>query len=68
MPTIINNPPPQNSDGGGTGFLMGILVLVAVLIVLGAVGLPVLRSYTTRSTSPQINVPGQIDVNLKQQK
>lgn len=52
-----------NTDSAsGTGFVVGVIILAIVAFLLFYYGLPILRS----STTPQINVPGQIDVNLNQ--
>lgn len=61
MATIVNNPPSNNS-GGPMGMIIGIIVLI-VLVYLGYVyGLPAIRQMGT----PQINVPSEINVNVKQ--
>lgn len=65
MATIVNNPPSQ-SGGNGMGFLLGIIVLIVFVIALIWFGLPMINR-ATQSQSPQINVPDQIDVNVKQQ-
>lgn len=64
MTTIVNNPPSDNSGGPIT--LIVVLVVLAILGYLGIVyGLPALRGVQLGG-SPQINVPSQIDVNVKQ--
>ena len=61
MATIVNNPAPDNSGGP-----MGMIIVVIVLLVLGYLGyvygLPAVRQMGT----PQINVPSEINVNVKQ--
>jgi len=61
MATIVNNPAPDNSGGP-----MGMIIVVIVLLVLGYLGyvygLPAVRQMGT----PQINVPSDINVNVKQ--
>lgn len=63
MTTIVNNPPSNDSGG-----LMGVVVLIVVLVVLGYLGyvygLPALQQM--QSGGVQINVPKNIDVNVKQ--
>lgn len=63
MATVINNPPSNDNSGGP----MGMIIVLVVLLVLGYLayvyGLPVLRG---ANQAPQINVPSQIDVNVKQ--
>ncbi|MFA6602585.1 MAG: hypothetical protein WCT01_02155 [Candidatus Shapirobacteria bacterium] len=64
MTTIVNNPPPvpQNTNNG-----LGPVVALISILLLGALfyiyGLPALRRANFGST-PQINVPNQIDVNI----
>jgi len=64
--TIINNPPASNNSSGPVGMII-VLVVLVVLGYFGFVyGLPAL-SHMQLGT-PQINVPSQIDVNVKQTK
>ncbi len=62
MATIVNNPPSDNSGGP-----LGMILVLVVVLVLGYLvfiyGLPALRQV---QTGTQINVPSQIDVNIKQ--
>ena len=63
MATIVNNPPADNS--GGPIMIIIVLIVLLVLGYLGFVyGLPALRQITSGGT--QINIPNQIDVNVKQ--
>lgn len=63
MATIVNNPPADNS--GGPMMMIVVLIVLLVLGYLGYVyGLPAIRQMTSGGT--QINVPSQIDVNVKQ--
>lgn len=67
MATIINNPPAQN-DSGGPITLIIVIIVLAVLAYLGYVyGLPAIRQMQTGGVTPQINVPGNINVNVKTQ-
>lgn len=66
MATIVNTPPAQERDSG-MGFLLGVILLLAVFFLFFVYGLPILRN-SVGSSVPSINVPGQIDVNVKQQK
>ncbi len=54
----------KEGEGSGMGFFLGAVMLVVVLIFLFYFDLPYLSS---ASSSPQINVPGKIDVNVNQQ-
>ena len=65
MTTIVNTPASSGSDNSGNG---GLVIGIFVLIVLGFLffyyGLPAVKRMG--SGQPQINVPNQIDVNVKQ--
>lgn len=68
MATIVNtSPAPATSDTGsnGIGFLVGAMLLVLLVMAVLFYGLPYLRTSMT-STTPQVNVPGKIDVNVNQ--
>lgn len=70
MTTVVNNPAP-NSDGGGAGFLVGIIVLIGFVVVLLYFGLPALRRMGNgylNPTAPQINIPDKVDINVNQTK
>ena len=62
MTTIVNSPAPvitSPSDEGGSGFLIGILVLVGFLAVALYFGIPAIKNLgplQVNVPSPQINV------------
>jgi hypothetical protein len=61
MATIINNPPPTSEErSNGTGFLIGIVLLIVFLILFFNYALPALRG----AGSTNVNVPEQVDVNV----
>ncbi len=64
MATIVNNPPPQNNSGGPMGMIIVLIVLVVLALLFFVYGLPAFQ----QMQGPQINVPSQIDVNIKQSK
>jgi TRAP-type mannitol/chloroaromatic compound transport system permease small subunit len=65
--TVINNAPaPTESSNSGMGFLLGIILLIVFVFLLIYYGLPAIQN--SFSGGPQINVPGKVDVNVKQQK
>ena len=68
MATIINNPPASNDSGGGMGMIIGLAVVIILVILFFVYGLPALKQMQTGNVTPQINVPNQIDVNVKQTK
>lgn len=65
MTTIVNNPAPQTNDsGGGMGMIIGLVVVVVLVILFFLYGLPLIQQM--QFGGPQINVPSEIDVNIKQ--
>ncbi len=65
MATVVNTPSSQTESG--MGFFLGALLLIIFVVLFFVYGLPYLSS-AVRGGTPQINVPGQIDVNVKQTK
>lgn len=63
MATIVNTPTTSRDEGSGMAVAIGLILLAIVLFLLFVYGLPLINE--SRSI-PQINVPGQIDVNLNQ--
>lgn len=61
MTTVVNNPAPSG-DSGGTGMLIGVVLLIVFVVLLLYFGLPVIRRATQ---APQINVPEKIDINVQ---
>lgn len=64
MTTIVNNPPSSNDSGGGMGMIIGLLLLIALGFLFFIYGLPAIKQM--QLGSPQINIPSQIDINVKQ--
>jgi hypothetical protein len=62
MTTIVNSPAPE-SNGGSSGLIIGIFVLVVLGLLFYYFGIPAIRRMG--SIQPQINIPSQIDVNVK---
>ncbi len=67
MATIVNTTPASTTNNGsnGLGFLIGVMVVVLLVMAVLFYGLPYLRN-TVSSTTPQVNLPGKIDVNVNQ--
>lgn len=65
MTTIVNNPPPSENSGGPLGMIIGLIMVVVVGYLFVVYGLPALRQ--VQVGTPQINVPSEIDVNIKQE-
>lgn len=63
MSTVVNTP-ASGSDNSGMGFLLGAILLIAVVFLFFYFGLPMLRGAAQAPQAPQIQVPGQIDVNV----
>ncbi len=68
MATVVNNPPANSEASGGSGFLIGIILLIVLAILFIFYGLPLLNNSVGGSQAPQVNVPGKIDVNVNQPK
>ena len=58
----------EGSSDSGMGFLMGMILLMLFIFLMFYYGLPVLRNSFSAPQAPQINVPGKVDVNVKQAK
>jgi len=66
MTTIVNNPPPQNESGGNMGMIIGLVLVIVIGYLFFVYGLPAIQHM--QLGSPQINIPGKIDVNVNQTK
>lgn len=63
MATIVNT--PRSETDSGMGFFLGVLLLVIFIVLFFIYGIPYL-SNVVQQGNPQINVPSQLDVNVKQ--
>ncbi|HEX7017894.1 MAG TPA: hypothetical protein VF209_03245 [Patescibacteria group bacterium] len=64
MATVVNTTPAGiERESYGISWVIGLLLLLLVVFVLFAYGLPALRSATT---SPAVTVPERVDVNVNQ--
>lgn len=73
MATTIVNPPANNdssnSSGNGMGMILGIILLLVVVVILVVYLFPmVVGSFNSNATSPEINVPKDINVNIDSKK
>jgi hypothetical protein len=60
MATIVNNPDTGRSDSG-SGFLLGVILLIIFAVLFFVYGLP----YITNSMSgPTVQIPDKVDVNV----
>ncbi|MBI2414643.1 hypothetical protein HYV31_02255 [candidate division WWE3 bacterium] len=81
MTTVVNNP-VQNptpvavvADNSGSGFMIGVVILVLFLLAVLYFGLPIIREMgpvqvnvpapQITMPAPQIELPNSIDVNVK---
>lgn len=65
MATIVNTPAAEHSDSG-SGFMIGVILLIAFLALFFFYGLPYIGN-SMRSSSGggyDFNVPSKIDVNV----
>jgi len=68
MTTIVNTPAPAESTGG-SGFLIGAILLIGFVGVLLYFGIPAIKRMgpvELNIPAPQVVVPGEIDVNVTQ--
>lgn len=65
MTTIVNNPPPSENSGGPASMIIGLVIVVVLGYLFIIYGVPAIRQ--VQLGSPQINVPSEIDVNIKQE-
>ena len=68
MTTVVNNPAPQ-TDTNGSGFLIGIIILVGFVVVLLYYGIPAIKNMgplQLNLPATKIVVPNKIDVNVEQ--
>jgi len=67
MATVINNPAPATTTTEGTnsgmGFVLGIILLIVVIALIVIYGIPYI-GHSIGSSSPTVNVPGKVDVNV----
>lgn len=57
MATVVHEHTRENN---GSGALIGLILLLVLAVLFILYGLPAIQSAST----PQINVPGQVDVNV----
>jgi len=60
MAVVVNNPQPVESNNG-SGFLIGVILLIVLAVIFLYFGLPYLRGGI--SSGPQVNVPSNINVH-----
>jgi hypothetical protein len=71
MTTIVNSPSQPTEGSNGIGFLIGIVILVAVGAMLFYYGIPAINRMKPIEVSvqaPQIVVPDSVNVNVVQPK
>lgn len=62
MTTIVNTPASTTDSNDSTGMIIGFILLMVLLFVFFVYGLPMMR----QSSTPQVNVPDKVDVNINQ--
>lgn len=66
MTTVINSPAPSSDNN--TGLIIGIFALIIFGFIFVYYGIPALRTIGTPQINvpaPVINLPNQVDVNVK---
>lgn len=71
MATVVNTTNPASSDNGGSGFLIGIIILVLALIAIIYIGIPAFNRVRSNPVpvnvqAPNIVIPDKIDVQVNQ--
>jgi len=64
MTTVVNNPTPTQ-DSGGSGFLLGAIILVIFVAVLLYFGIPAIKNMgpvQVNTPAPQVVVPSNVNV------
>lgn len=64
MTTIVNTPPAPTQSGNNIGMIVGLVSLTVIAYLFFVYGFPAIK----KMSSPQINIPSQIDVNINQSK
>lgn len=70
MATVINNPTPVTAGerDSSAGTFLGIVLLLILAVLFFVYALPYVGNVVSQSTTPQVNVPGQVDVNVHNTK
>lgn len=71
MTTVVNNPTPVVVEKEGSGFLIGVIILVGFIAVLLYFGIPVIKQMgpiKVNIPAPQVVIPDKINVNVNQGK
>ena len=71
MTTIVNNPAPSQESSGGSGFLIGVVLLIVFAAVFLYFGIPAIKRMgpiQVNVPAPQVVVPDSVDVNVNQTK
>ncbi len=62
MATIVNNPPSERR-GNGSGFLIGVILLIIFTVLFFYYGLPALQN-VGNSGGTEVTIPDEVDVNV----
>ncbi len=60
--TIVHDHTSSGTDSGSGIILAAVILLILAFLVI--FGIPVMRGIGNSTQAPQINVPGQVDVNV----
>ncbi len=66
MTTIINTPPTNSDNSGGSygGLIVGIVISAILVFIFVVYGLPAMRGNNKDSGITTVTVPDKIDVNV----
>lgn len=63
MAIIVNTPTQTRDEGSGIGMAVALILFAILVLLLFVYGLPFIRQSIG---TPQITIPGKIDINLNQ--
>jgi LPXTG-motif cell wall-anchored protein len=66
--TVVNSTPATGSSDNGTGFLLGVILLIAFVVLVLYFGLPYIQRGIGTGAGTQVNVPDHMNVNVKSSK
>ncbi len=62
MATVINTPAAPAERESGSGFLLGVILLIVFAVLFFLYGMPLIAQSIS---GPQISVPDKVDVNVQ---
>lgn len=66
MTTVINPAPNNNSDGGGMGFLVAIVLIILFGVMFFIYGLPLLQRAMNDGVNVNVKTPDSVKIDAPQ--